>query len=345
MKEVRALYKTKYNKEYVTQVLNNLGQKNEVQKQEQGWTTDFRLHLGRNMDYSIRAYLHACDEGIKIYIPEKRVGLRLDFINVIGGIIFSILGIYELQQYYDSGIKIALWYCFLFLFGATIMFLGVGNPENSKAFGQKLDKKIIEFMYRLFGPGSYYRDRNVKIETNYIQSDMIRENQAIDFTRLLPVMVSNVGDDFFYVKIINKGYRGYTTHIITKNEFNTYDDWKDDATVIDKMKKRPVLWCKGYDYISEINILSAREEFYRYGLGYIRDYLVSLKMNQGYINELEQVIRDWDSNHKASMCQYRNLSALSIPDAEVKGIMQECYSFSYYMTYYYTTIMDKTIGK
>ena len=64
------------------------------------------------------------------------------------------------------------------------MFLGVGNPENSKAFGQKLDKKIIEFMYRLFGPGSYYRDPDVKIDTNYIQSDMIRENQAIDFTRL-----------------------------------------------------------------------------------------------------------------------------------------------------------------
>ena len=116
MKEVRALYKSKYNKEYVTQVLNNLSEKDKVQKQGQGWTTVFGLHLGRNLDYSITAYINACDEGIRIYIPEKRVGLRLDFINVIAGIIFSILGIYELQQYYDSGLKIALWYCFLFLF-------------------------------------------------------------------------------------------------------------------------------------------------------------------------------------------------------------------------------------
>ena len=336
MKDGRALYKSKYNKEYVTQVLNNLSEKDKVQKQGQGWTTVFGLHLGRNLDYSITAYINACDEGIRIYIPEKRVGFRLDFINVIVGIIFSILGIYELQQYYDSGLKIALWYCFLFLFGAAIVFVGVGNPENSKAFGQKLDKKIIEFMYRLFGPGIYYRDPEVKIETNYMQTDMIKEDHTIDFSRLLPVMVSNVGEDFFYVKIKNKGFRGYTTHIITQKEFNTYDDWKDDATVIDKMKNRPVLWCKGYDYISEINILAAREEFYRYGLGCIRDYLITLEMDGAYISELNQVIRDWDSNHKASMCQYRNLSALSIPDAEVKGIMQECYSFSYYMTYFYT---------
>lgn len=338
MKEVKALYTTKYNKEYATQVLNNLSKKNKVKKQGQGWTTEFAMHLGRNMDYLITAYLHACDEGIKIYIPEKRVGLRLDFVNVIAGIIFCSVGIYEFKQYYDSGLKIALGLCFLFILGAAIMFMGFGNPENTKEFGQQLDKMIIEFMYRLFGPGTYYRDPNVKIETNYIQSDMIRENQAIDFTRLLSVMVSNVGDDFFYVKIKNTDYRGYTTHIITEKEFNTYDDWKDDATVIDKMKKRPVLWCRGYDYTSEVNILTAREEFYRYGLGYVRDYLITLEIDDAYINELDQITKDWDSNHKASMCQYRNVSALSIPDEEVKGIMQECYSFSYYMTYYYTAI-------
>ena len=82
----------------------------------------------------------------------------------------------------------------------------------------------------------------------------------------------------------------------------------------------------------------AREEFYRYGLGYVRDYLITLEIDDAYINELDQITKDWDSNHKASMCQYRNVSALSIPDEEVKGIMQECYSFSYYMTYYYTAI-------
>ena len=159
------------------------------------------------MDYLITAYLHAYDEGIKIYIPEKRVGLRLDFVNVIAGIIFCSAGIYEFKQYYDSGLKIALGLCFLFILGAAIMFMGFGNPENTKEFGQQLDKMIIEFMYRLFGPGTYYRDPNVKIETNYIQSDMIRENQAIDFTRLLPVMVSNVGDDFYMYRVVLQSFR------------------------------------------------------------------------------------------------------------------------------------------
>lgn len=89
-----------------------------------------------------------------------------------------------------SDVKLAVVMCILFIGVVVSLFSGTANIENSSRFEQLLDDKLISYLNHILGPGTYYRTRNIKIESRDMANVMIKEFNPIDFTRLLPVMVS-----------------------------------------------------------------------------------------------------------------------------------------------------------